>query len=119
MLLFLSLFGMIAKSQVTYQLNYLEVYENNKIISKGEIDNDKLVINEIEKRISIIPQGEYKTQIFKIVSKAKHEDEITYSCEMMNPNGLVQVELVLNTFYKFLKCTGEGDIGNYIKYYFK
>ncbi len=109
------------KSQTVYQLNFMEVYKNNTIISKGELDVDKLIIDENQSRISIVPPPENKTQIFKILSKTKKGDEIVYNCEMKNPNGIVHVELTLDTFYKYLICVGESEKvnGNYVKYYFK
>jgi hypothetical protein len=99
----------------------MEVYKNNTIISKGELDVDKLIIDENQSRISIVPPPENKTQIFKILSKTKKGDEIVYNCEMKNPNGIVHVELTLDTFYKYLICVGESEKvnGNYVKYYFK
>jgi len=115
---FLVLLGIELNAQTSYQLSYMEVYKNNKIISKGALDVDELVIDENGKKISIIPP-EYKPQIFKIIKKTTQDDEIIYHCEMINPNGIIQINLILNKFYKYLKCIGEGESGDYIKYYFK
>jgi len=115
---FLFLLGMELNAQ-TYQLSFMEVYRNNQIISKGALDVDKLVIDENVKKISIIPSPDFKTQIFKIIRRTTQDDEVIYYCEMINPNGVVQITLILDKFYKFLVCIGEGESGNYVKYYFK
>lgn len=116
--LFLILIGIQLHAQITYDLNYMEVYEDNHIISKGKLDADKLVIDETGKRISIIPPGEFKTQIFKILKKTVRDDEFTYYCEMKNAYGSVNINLILNKFYKYLICIGGDDPGDYVKYYF-
>jgi hypothetical protein len=106
-------------SQTTYQLNFMEVYRNNQIISKGAIDEDKLIIDENGKKISIVPVSGYKTQIFRILNKTSQDDDTNYFCEMRNPQGTVQLNLFLNKFYKYLKCVDLRDPSSYVKYYFK
>jgi hypothetical protein len=118
--LMLSLIISNLKSQTVYQLNFVENYKNNVISSDGPLSDDtKLIINEYQKKITIIgPQG-YKTQIFKILRKVTKTNEIAYYCEFENPNGTVQITLILDTFYRSLKCLSENNINDYVKYYLK
>jgi len=109
------------KSQVVYKLNYLEMYQDDKVVSTSKLDvsQEKLIIDEDNNKITIVPIAGYKTQIFKILKKTKTDDTVKYYCEFKNPNGTANINLELDVFYRYLKCIGVGESGNYLKYYFE
>ena len=108
------------KSQDTYIINYIEIYENNEV-SYGDsriYGGDRIIIDKKNNRITLALASE-KQEIFRILKSKPIDDEILYSCETKTENGLIEVDVFYDEFYKYFKFIRKGESGNFVKYYFR
>lgn len=115
----------ILRAQQTLNVYVGEIYEGDKLVSKGDEVGNKVTIDEVNSKITQTSKDGYKNQIFKIVQKVPTDkNNVTvYECEGRNNNGIYTIFISIDSFYQTIDYQAAKDISNktgrYMRQYYK